>query len=134
MQDDFPLLVAKVHVVEGHVPLEAGVGDRAVRLVGVLPGPDVGALRALHQVAVSVFFGVDQLHIAVVRLGGGVHQSKTRWAPAMAMTMLLVCWLIWLTGWVAFLFRFKKATRCPKSGRCGRRGPAAPPPRRTAHS
>ena len=31
----------------------------------------------------------------------------------MAMTTLLVCWLIWLTGWVAFLFRFRKATRVP---------------------
>ena len=35
-----------------------------------------GCFQALHQVAVPVLFGVDQLHIAVVRLGGGVHQVK----------------------------------------------------------
>ena len=28
--------------------------------------------------------------------------------------MLLVCWRMWLTGWVACLVRFKKATRVPK--------------------
>ena len=46
--------------------------------------------------------------------GSSPIRSNTRWAPAMAMTMLLVCWLIWLTGWVPFLFRVRKETSIPR--------------------
>ena len=32
----------------------------------------------------------------------------------MAMTMLFICWLIWVMGWVKFLFRVRKDTRAPR--------------------
>ena len=69
-------VVAKVHVVQHHFALQAGIGDCAVRLVGMLPSPHVGALFALHQVAVPVLLGVYQGDVALVGLGLFVNQVK----------------------------------------------------------
>ena len=40
------------------------------------PGPDVGTLLGLRQLAVRALLGVDQLHIAVVLLRLLVHKVK----------------------------------------------------------
>ena len=68
--------VAKVYVGHGDVALQLGIGDGAVRLVGVLPCPVAGMLRSLGDIAVFVNFGVDQLDIAVVCLRLFVHQLE----------------------------------------------------------
>ena len=71
------LVVAEVHVVKHHAALQPGVGDGAVGLVGMLPGPDVGALVAASaDLPSGVLLGVDQLDIAVVGLGLLVHQVE----------------------------------------------------------
>ncbi len=68
--------IAKVHVPHGDVALELGVGDGAVGLMGMPPGPVAGALLALRNGAVGGDGSVDQGHIAVIFLGGLVHQLK----------------------------------------------------------
>ena len=76
MQHQLVGVVAKVHVVQHHFALQAGIGDCAVRLVGMLPSPHVGALFALHQVSVPVLLGVYQGDVALVGLGLFVNQVK----------------------------------------------------------
>ena len=66
--------VAEVHVKEADVALQLGVGQGAV-VVGVLPGPEAGALVRLDQIVVLVVLGVDQGDVAVVGLAGGVHHG-----------------------------------------------------------
>ena len=76
VEDQLVFVIAEVHVLKDHAALQTGVGDGALRLVGVFPGPYVGALGALIQTALRVLPGVDQLHIALVLFGGLVHQVK----------------------------------------------------------
>ena len=45
-------------------------------MVGVLPGPDAGALLGLHEVVLAVVLGVHQGHIALIGLAGLVHHLK----------------------------------------------------------
>ena len=45
-------------------------------MVGMLPGPDVGALFALGQAAVGILLGVDQSDIAFVRFRLLVQQGE----------------------------------------------------------
>ena len=69
-------VVAKVHVVKDHAALQPGIGDGAVGLVGVPPGPYVGALLGLGPLALSILLGVDQLYVAVVLFRLLIHQIE----------------------------------------------------------
>ena len=42
-------------------------------VVGMLPGPDAGALVGLHEVVVLVVLGVDEGDIALIGLAGLIH-------------------------------------------------------------
>ena len=75
MEDNLFRRVAEVHVIEPHVAGQPGVGDGAV-VVGMLPGPDHGALGALGQGAVGVLLGVDQGHVAIVGFGLFIQQGE----------------------------------------------------------
>ena len=68
--------IAKVHVLHGDVALELRIGDGAVPLVGMLPGPVAGVLGALVDGAVRIHMGIDQGHVALVLLGLLVHQGE----------------------------------------------------------
>ena len=70
------LFVGKVHVRHAHVALQQGVGHAAVGLVGMLPGPLAGAGGGFGDVAVFVHVGVDQRHVAFVRLAGLIQQPE----------------------------------------------------------
>ena len=76
MQHELILVVAEVHVVEHDLAAQLGVGDGAVRLVRVLPGPDVGALLGLIDLVALALPGVDELDIALVLLRLLVHQVE----------------------------------------------------------
>ena len=45
-------------------------------MVGMLPGPDIGTLRAFLQRTVLFHFGVYQRHVALVRLRLLIQQSE----------------------------------------------------------
>ena len=76
VQNDFVRIIAKIHIVEGHVSGQLRVGDGALRLMGMPPGPQAGALWGFRQASVRIFFCVDQLHIAVVFLRRFVQQVE----------------------------------------------------------
>ena len=76
VEHDLVLVVTEIHVVKRHIALQLGVGDGAVRLVGMAPRPDSGSFFCLCQTAVLPVFGVDQLHIAVVGLRRLIQQVK----------------------------------------------------------
>ena len=76
MEDQFVFVVTEVHSVKDHAALQASVGDGAIRLVGVLPSPDIGALGALRELSIGILFGVDQLHIALILLRLLIHKIK----------------------------------------------------------
>ena len=67
VEDGFAFHIGEVHPVEPHVAGQGGVGDGAV-VVGMLPGPHVGPLLALGEVAVGALLGVDQGDVALIRL------------------------------------------------------------------
>ena len=67
--------ILKVHVEQPHIAGQLGVGDGAVGLVGVLPGPGPGPLLTLHKLTV-LFGGVDKSDIALVLLGLLIHQLE----------------------------------------------------------
>ena len=69
--------IAEVHVIQHYFALQTGVGDGAFRLVGMFPGPHVGALFALHQVAVLVLLGVYQGDRKSTRLNSS-HSGESR--------------------------------------------------------
>ena len=74
MQHDLLRHIAEVHVIEPHIALHLGIGDRAVA-VGVLPRPEIGAPGNFHQLTV-LFLGVDQCHITLVCLRRFVQQLE----------------------------------------------------------
>ena len=76
MQDGLLRRVAEVHPVEGDVALELFIGDRAVRLMRVLPRPDAGFLFGLGEGAVRILDGVDELDIALIGLGRLIHDIE----------------------------------------------------------
>ena len=82
--------ISEIHIREGDVAFQFVVGGGAV-VVGVLPGPDAGALLGLHEVVLAVILGVHEGHIASsVSLGSSII-LKMRSAPASAMMTLLAC-------------------------------------------
>ena len=66
------LVIAEVHTIQGDAALQLGVGSGAV-VLGLLPGPDIGALGRLLHLAVGLLPGVHQFHIALVCLRLLVH-------------------------------------------------------------
>ena len=75
MQDGVVGRVAKVDVGQAYVTLERGVGDAAV-VVRVLPGPQVGALVRLDQLALRVAPCVHQGDVTLVGLRFLAHEAK----------------------------------------------------------
>ena len=75
MQDGLLRHIAEVHVRKGDVTRQLVVGSGAI-VVGVLPGPDAGALLGLHEVVLAVVLGVHEGHIALIGLAGLVHHLK----------------------------------------------------------
>ena len=76
VENQLVFVVAEVHTIKDHTALQASVCDGTVRLVGMLPGPHIGALSALRELSVGVLFRVDQLHIALVLLRLLIHEIK----------------------------------------------------------
>ena len=76
MKDNFFVSVAKVYVVKDHAALQLPVGNGPFCLVGMLPGPQIGAYRGLGQCSVLVFFCIDQFHIALVLFRLLIHQVE----------------------------------------------------------
>ncbi len=74
MQDGLILHVFKVHLVEGDVTLQPGIGDRAVRM-RLLPGPHLRTGFAFRDPAV-LFPGIDQRHRALILLRAFIHHGK----------------------------------------------------------
>ena len=74
---------------------------------------------------VGVVSASTRVMVPLSSSGTSSSRAKTRWAPAMAMTTKFTCWLIWMRGWVAFLFRVRKEIRVPRV-----RGKAPPRARR----
>ena len=81
MQNNLVIRISKIHSAERHIALKRDVGDRSVRLMGVLPGPQTGPLRELRRgsfrmlrticiriLSAGLLFHIDKLHIAVVLL------------------------------------------------------------------
>ena len=68
--------IAEIHIVHGDVALQFRVGHGAVGLVGMLPGPVAGTLVGFGDVAVFVYFRIDQPDIALVLLRLLVHQFE----------------------------------------------------------
>ena len=66
--------IAEVYPVHNYVALQLRVCDGTV-MMGMLPGPDTGTLRHLHQL-VTLIAGIDQGHITAVLLRGLIHQVE----------------------------------------------------------
>ena len=67
--------IAKVHIRKGDVPLHLLIGGGPI-VMGVLPGPEVGALLGLHQLLVRAILSVYQGHISLIGLRGLIHHLK----------------------------------------------------------
>ena len=76
MQHDLIVVIAEIHVVEHHVAGQFRVGDGAVRLMGVLPGPHAGALPALYDITIGIFLRADKRYIPFVHFRRFIHQLK----------------------------------------------------------
>ena len=68
--------VAEVHILQGDIALQLGIGDGTLCCVGMLPCPAAGALFGLGDVAVFVDLGIDQLDIAFVLFRHLIHQIE----------------------------------------------------------
>ena len=68
--------IGKVYTVHNDIALQLGVGNRAVCLMGMLPGPVAGASSGFRNGAVGADVGIDQRHIPLVGLRLLVHQLK----------------------------------------------------------
>ena len=68
--------ILKIHIKQAHISLQPCVGHSAVRFMGMLPGPDSGALCAFRQCSVVLLLYVHQCHITVVCLWLLIHQRK----------------------------------------------------------
>ena len=75
VQDGLARHIAEIDVRKGDVAFQLVVGGGAV-VVGVLPGPDAGALVGLHEVVVLVVLGVDEGDIALIGLAGLIHHLE----------------------------------------------------------
>ena len=67
--------IAKINIGKGDVARQLVVGGGAV-VVGMLPGPDAGALGGLHQLVILAILDVDQGDITLVGLAGLVHHLE----------------------------------------------------------
>ncbi len=76
MQDGLALLIGEVHIHHAHIAAQRGVGDGALRLVRVPPGPVPGVLLDLAQFALFVGLDVHERDIAIVLLRGLVDQAE----------------------------------------------------------
>ena len=81
MQDDFFIAVAEVHIVKDNIALQLFVGDCAIRLMGMPPGPQARPPGCFRQGSVRLFLHIDQLHIAVVRLRLLIQQLENALRP-----------------------------------------------------
>ena len=84
VEHDFVGHIAKRHVLKDHIALQLGIGGGAVPM-GMLPGPQPGAGFGFGDVPLRVLVGVDQGHIAVILLGGLVHQLKHPLRPGQGL-------------------------------------------------
>ena len=75
VQDGLVRYIAEIDVRKGDVAFQLVVGGGAV-VVGMLPGPDAGALVGLHEVVVLVVLGVDEGDIALIGLAGLIHHLE----------------------------------------------------------
>ena len=75
VQDGLVRYIAEIDVRKGDVAFQLVVSGGAV-VVGVLPGPDAGALVGLHEVVVLVVLGVDEGDIALIGLAGLIHHLE----------------------------------------------------------
>ena len=76
MQHNLVFRVAEIHVVEHHASFQLPVRNCSVRLVRMLPGPQICAFRGFCQTAVFIFLYIHQLHIAFILLRLLIHQIK----------------------------------------------------------
>ena len=76
MQYDLVIAVTKVHIVKYNVAGQFGVGDGAVRLMGMLPCPHACALFAFLNVALFIFSGADKGYISLIHFRRFVHQPE----------------------------------------------------------
>ena len=76
VQDDLVFIVSEIHIIQHDRAFLLYISNGALRLVGMLPCPQVGPYRRLCQIAVPVFFSIDQLHISIVSLRFLIHQIK----------------------------------------------------------
>ena len=81
VEHHFLVGVPEIHPVEHDPALHPLVGDGAVRLVGVLPGPDAGAAVGGSDGPVGLLPGADQLHVPAVLLRRLVHELKDPLGP-----------------------------------------------------
>ena len=75
MQNRVVGAVAKVYVVQDNVASKGGIAQCAI-VMRVLPGPHIGALGVLYQLALLVFADIDQCYIAFVLLGCLIEKVK----------------------------------------------------------
>ena len=75
VQDGLVRYIAEIDVRKGDVAFQLVVGGGTV-VVGMLPGPDAGALVGLHEVVVLVVLGVDEGDIALIGLAGLIHHLE----------------------------------------------------------
>ena len=75
VQDGLARHIAEIDIRKGDVAFQLVVGGGAV-VVGMLPGPDAGALVGLHEVVVLVVLGVDEGDIALIGLAGLIHHLE----------------------------------------------------------
>ena len=75
VQDGLARHIAEIDIRKGDVAFQLVVGGGAV-VVGMLPGPDAGALGGLHQLVILAILDVDQGDIAFIGLAGLVHHLE----------------------------------------------------------
>ena len=68
--------IAKVHMLHGNVALQLPIGNGAVCLVGMLPCPVAGTLRALRNGSVLGDPGIHKVHIPLVLLRLLIHHLE----------------------------------------------------------
>ena len=76
MENHHLICIAKGHIKEAHITLQLCVGNGAVRLVRMLPGPHSCALLTLCNCSVCVFSGVYQGYISLIHLRLLVHHAE----------------------------------------------------------
>ena len=81
MQHNFIRVVSEIHAVKDDPAFQFGIGNGAVGLVRMFPGPQIRALRGFRQFAFGRFLDIDQFDIARVRLRFLIHQIEHALRP-----------------------------------------------------